>query len=343
MILFVCILFVLTFICSIINSDICKEGSNKRIFLHTKGLLSLLIVIHHIAILSSIEYPCKGSFYQVGAIIVSFFFFFSGFGLVKSEKKKIKFMTFIYNSFIKLFVPFVIATFICYILVKNEIVSIPDYSIIQGRPLLPHSWFVLDLACCYVFYGLCCRIKSLDLSIVTLFILLALNALFAYLLKFPENWYGTTISFGFGVLFASFELHIISFLQNKGKVMYTILLSIMSLVIFLYVNTRELLSSPRSVLGLVIVIMLPIIFVLSCYKIPQQLYRCNFSALDYLGSISYEIYLIHGIFLYTIIPYCDNWLGYLLLFIVTFLFSHYVHLYSKKIEKIICRYIKDEA
>lgn len=134
--------------------------------LSLRGILVLLIVLHHLSGVTSFPglspsfrmLVSQFTFFGGGA--VSMFFFISGYGLMASlhKKGKIYLDSFYKKRFLKLLPPLLIATciFIC-IRMCFEHLSAWNicYEMTLGNPPLPNSWYMYALFILYIFFS--CR------------------------------------------------------------------------------------------------------------------------------------------------------------------------------------------
>ena len=119
-----------------------------------KGIMAILIVITHIGNEFSRNGLNISSFTNFGAVCVSTFFFISGYGLIKSYKKKGEdyLKSFFSRRFIRLLPPIVIATslwlFVKCMFYGYEIGNVfTDFS--EGITPLPNSWFIYIIMLLY--------------------------------------------------------------------------------------------------------------------------------------------------------------------------------------------------
>ena len=155
------IVFLIGIICLIIkrksifnaNNDVLDKYNSNKI----KGLLALLIIIHHLSIYIKDTILLK-VFTIVGAIAVSAFFFYSGYGLMTSYLKKENYLKDFWNKRImKIVIPYIIAiifTILAYLLTRQLSLRKIFNSLVEGEPVVRFSWYVLAIIILYVVFYL---------------------------------------------------------------------------------------------------------------------------------------------------------------------------------------------
>ena len=141
------IVFLIGIICLIIkrksifnaNNDVLDKYNSNKI----KGLLALLIIIHHLSIYIKDTILLK-VFTIVGAIAVSAFFFYSGYGLMTSYLKKENYLKdFLNKRIMKIVIPYIIAiifTILVYLLTGQLTPRKIFNSLVEGEPVVRFSW-----------------------------------------------------------------------------------------------------------------------------------------------------------------------------------------------------------
>ena len=226
--------------------------------LSLRGILVLLIVLHHLSGVTSFPglspsfrmLVSQFTFFGGGA--VSMFFFISGYGLMASLHKKVKIYldSFYKKRFLKLLPPLLIATciFICGV---------------QGRKALNWMWIgsFAYIAC-------------------------------ILLLGWGYWWYTSVLSFNIGIEYACMSQGVQSFVRKK--LISFFVGSILFLLVFIFIYLRFVSDGMKIASLIALNVTLPIVMV----WVIQVLGIVNLTSLKFLGGISYELYLVHGIFIY---------------------------------------------
>ena len=290
-------LFLLTLLlCAFGKKDTVGFSKDKTDFL--KVFSAVGIILHHLylAFNLSLLHP----FMYWGPIMVGLFFFISGYGLTFSVENKRNYL----DGFIKkrvlvtLLPPAIIAFFLFQITRIVFYIQIPKIDIIglvcrgDYNTILPNSWFVFVILLLYVVFYLSCKFiqpRKFRLAAILLFILL-----YVFLLKsvgFDGCWYKTILAFWMGMLFYYGEWEKMSL---KCFLLFVVSMSvlIMGLVAMkflpLHIDTSYILFAVFPLLFAVLISRVNVKKVTSS--------RC----FVFLSSISYEMYLTHGIVIFLI-------------------------------------------
>ena len=283
------------------------------------GFFALLIVLHHLVQTIGAEnasiLACLEHF---GVCLVGGFFFYSGYGLMKSKQNKPGyFKGFFRKRFPAILIPF----YLCIIVfLATEFLSGQRYNVTEWLAYLSgwllinsHMWYIVEIALLYtVFYLLFRFIKREHFAILGMFLFLCLLTAGSLLLGHGEYWfqgewwYNSSLIFLLGILMAYREESILTFLK-KHYVMLTVFFSLAYLVLT-YVTSQMLLyhgywtetpDNPQyydKVITLLPQLGMTVFFV--CLMVMISL-KCRFdnTVLRFLGKISLELYLIHNLFI----------------------------------------------
>jgi peptidoglycan/LPS O-acetylase OafA/YrhL len=318
--------FILLFILYIVSWSKSRRDArypfDKDVTSSLKGILCLLIVAHHLY-----NANIGISFFSLwegawGPIIVAFFFFMSGYGLMASYKKKgTEYLKgFFRRRLLKVFMPFFIATIAFMALNYLDTRNWPDFisNILAGRPPLPNSWFVFAIIIFYVFFYLAFRIRVLDNNwrkIGVCFGLSIAYILFMNLIGFATWWWVTALAFPSGMAYNEGERF---FVQKQWHLLFV---PIGCVVAFLSLYVLHV-----DVLYTITYMLLPIMTMtlLSHINFPKN------RALFFLGNISYEVYLIHGALIFllrgTHIYIESKYIFALLIYTLTIVFAYFLHI-----------------
>lgn len=292
------------------------------------------VILHHLTQdITSYGYIYRGPITilsSMGILFTSVFFFFSGYGLIISVYNNPRYLrTFLRHRLTTILVPFFTANTVC-VLLRIFYTHIPTtpYNIfrsILGLTLLNgNGWYIVEIFYLYIiFYVLFRFIKNKNIAITLLCIASILLIKYSYGLGhdysdigdrpfYGEWWYNSTIVFSMGVLFARFKEKIIIFLKNHYRVTFliTLCLFIIAFVVEeITLKTRGYYSESATVdmindkfVTLLSQMALCLIFTFLTLLVNMKI-RLGNCMLKFIGSISMELFLIHGVFLNTIFDF----------------------------------------
>ena len=290
---------------------------------HSKDLLgyfALMIVVHH-TIQNLIQN--RGTnvgimvvFENFGVCFVGGFFFFSGYGLLKSLYTKKDYLNhFFKKRILKIIIPFyVVNTFFTYATYRMKMIEKYEVSPCLTGLVMPndHMWYLVEIVVLYaLFYKNFKNPKSEKSAFIKMFADIAILIVVSFFLGHGpfwfqgEWWYNSTIVFFVGMLIARFEDRVIEF-SKKNYCMLTIVLTIAFVVLHILtvriINTRGYwteyldISWARSNLDKLqaLSVQMPMIvcFVLLVLLLGLKVKVSN-RILSYLGTISLDLYITH--------------------------------------------------
>ncbi len=284
-------------------------------FKSIQGYFAVCIMFHHMAQKScaywhnpSVIVHGLDFFIEIGFIFVGFFFFCSGFGLVKSKIKKPDYMK---GYFRRRFVP-VLLVFLVTTLIFRVVRIVSDTNdtgifnpwAIGGCALTnPNAWYVITQLLIYVLFFLCFRwCKNVKVSIVLMSLCVIGWTLHLDWFMFGTWWYNSIYVFIMGMLFAEHEEAITGFLR-KGFVFLLPLVTVLMFVVFgaseiLRFNGQWFGKMPEWFFRWVILILQNLssaLFVLFFLLLSMKI-RFGNKVLSFFGTLTLEFYLIHGLF-----------------------------------------------
>ncbi len=301
-----------------ISRDVLDSFSTKSTH-PVRGILAIMIVLHHFSTLFADEFPWleQASFW--GVPVCTLFFFFSGYGLTASYlcKGKEYLENFLSKRMKKLVVPIFIVVAIHMVLLaltgQFEINSLLS-GLLHGSPVLPHLWFVCALIVFYLIFYVSMRfVPPFWRGISLIFFCTIIYVVIIKLLDWETYWSLSIHGFVYGMLVATQDKKV-SLLFDK----YPILLLVCFTVFTLFVNAYCLLGNTGILRllawGTLYYWMLPIVVygLTRLHPIPSS------KLLTHLGKISLEIYLVHVSVMLFMHPLIS---GALLFFIVTISFT----------------------
>ena len=288
------------------NNEVLSLKQTKAL----QGFSAVCIMFHHMAQKTCASWiPSKyiihglDIFVPIGYLFVGIFFFYSGFGLLKSYKTKENYLKgFLPKRLSPLFVASIIISFIflvarCWM---RDNVFLPTLTIGEPNQINPNGWFPLTIGFFYIVFYLSyrfCKNKKTALW-VTCTIVLAYICYCDFLL-FGTWWYNSVPAFCTGLIFAEYEEEFITKLK-KHYILNIIILVILN-VISIYFSVQTGHKVNRFV-TLIAQMISSVTFVLLLLVLGMKIQIGN-KLLSFLGSMTLELYLIHGLFVH-LFGYC---------------------------------------
>lgn len=260
-----------------------KDKSNV-----VKSVLAILIVFHHFS--TTCDISGFSEFRRWGAIIVSVFFFMSGYGLGRSMtlKGKAYLSNFLNHRLWKsVILPYAIALIIFLVYLN---VDVPDASTLvgdwsRGFTLLPNAWFIVALALMYLgFYFI--NKTSGRCHVVKMFLYTLVYIIIVYSVGFERCWYVSVIMFPLGMLYADKENELVTLL-NRFRARIWLIPLMMGFTGMCFI-TQTVFSSIIAYMALTIAL----VFVMTSTEVERI---GKIGVFSFLSAISYEIYLCHGV------------------------------------------------
>lgn len=304
------------------NEKMWDRDQSKNI----RAIACIGVILHHVTqLITDCGAAYSGPitvFSNMGILFTAIFFFFSGYGLMVSVGSKETYLDdFLWHRLPTILIPFFVLNSI-YILVlvfwcgyKYTGLEIVKYFF--GINLInSNGWYMAEILILYLaFYVLFKYLKNKDVALVlliavTLFIIIASmdngHDLGSNSHWFKgEWWYNTTIVFVMGLLFARFREYIIS----SFKRFYWVYLTIFTVLTFVGFHYEEIIrkrygyylesyvidsinSSTVTLLSQSIMVLISTTWVL----LLNMKLSINNKVLSFLGAISLELFLAHGLF-----------------------------------------------
>lgn len=265
-----------------------------------KGFSIIIIVLWHL----SFHAIHKGNsifVYFLSSFMVPIFFFLSGYGLTESANKKGT-NNFFIKKVIRIYIPFVLLNTVWVILnyaLLNQYLSFRDslLSILGFKLIDRNYWYILLLLFWYViFYFIYNLNKSKKYKLILFWVVSILLFLFT-----PKNsvYQINAFNFTLGVSFSFYSSDIKKIiLKYKCTPLLVIISSLFLISLKVLAHNKfdkqsyihSLLTSNLPMIGMLIIIILGLKLV--------SMYRLS-TFYTFIGKISFEIYLIHGAFMYS--------------------------------------------
>jgi peptidoglycan/LPS O-acetylase OafA/YrhL len=314
-----------------------KTVNNKVFTITTSNALKafscILIVIHHYCLFTGLHSVLGNFFASVcGYIAVGVFFFLSGYGLMESDQKRhYTAIDYIKKRLSKVYIPFIVINIIYVIMALTMNIGIAVkgtvdiFAYIIGIKLVDDvTWFILVLLLFYIFFLFVTFVKKRYNKMILILTLTFIYAVLGFtVLQIPFYAIVSTPAFPLGVIASIYKFEICSVLRRVW--LRIILLGLFLIICCLSVSvmTGYILLS-KSILHFIIAInnisllfLLIIIFANKNY----QWFKCN-----WLGNISYEVYLTHNKLMQVYVAIVGSWIPlWALIFIIPIAFIlHYM-------------------
>ncbi len=288
------------------NEEVLSLEQTKAI----EAFAAICIMFHHMAQKTCAywmdsDYIVNGlnPFVMTGYLFVAIFFFFSGYGLIKSYKTK--------ENYLQRFLPkrlsplFVAAVLIGFVFLSarvgmKENVRFQFFSFGEPRQINPNGWFPIAITVLYIGFYLSyrfCKNKKVALGL-TCAVALAYIVYCDFFL-FGTWWYNTIPAFCAGLIFAEYEKPFIQSIK-KHYILNVIILCVLN-VVFIYFSVQHSREYNRFV-QLLSQMASSVTFVLLLIVLGLKVKIGN-KALAFIGGMTLELYLIHGLFVH-LFGYC---------------------------------------
>lgn len=266
-----------------------------------RGISAITIVLHHVAI----NLKVGGIFHlftKVGFFVVCIFFFLSGYGLQKSNIVKDDYRkNFLRKRIPQVLIPYIVVNFFflgMYTILGSKY-SFGDIvtGIASGTTIVPYSWYIICILLFYIAYWLLMTIfkKNYVGIIVGAIIYYVLYVAFCILMGYGNWWYNSTILLIVGMIWATYEDRITKFISDH----YLFVLCLIILIFCMYEVCDAKIKGVgklAAVIGSVPGICTTLLIVLIMMKV-----HFGNSITNKLGSISFEIYMLQGVMIESLI------------------------------------------
>jgi len=282
-----------------------------------QGFVILVIILHHLS-----QDPAKVadlSFWaNVGVLCVGIFFFYSGYGVIKSLQTKENYLKgFLKKRLLVVLIPFFLINFIYLI---AGMISGAKYApqeillYLTGMQLInSHAWYIIAIVIFYLaFYLLFKLIKKKSIAFIgmaifsSIYIVVSLSLGHGEWWLQGEWWFNTSFLFFLGMLIGEYETQTVAFARKFYWVLLPVCIAAFILVFMrsLYMlDTYSYWAEYKGGSGIperwiCLAWQLPavILFVAVLLLVLIKLQLKNV-ILKFLGSICLEIYLIHNLFI----------------------------------------------
>ena len=285
---------------------------------------ALMIIIHHtVQAITFYGNTRKGPITEwssFGIFFTSVFLFFSGFGLYKSYRNKENYLNgFFANRLSRILIPFMLINLIYLIAFRGRINEIRHvFTSILGLTLLnTNTWFIVELIILYIVFYVCFKKSATEeKALLRIFLSALVLVIFSGLMGHDyseigghwfmgEWWYNTTLIFVMGLYVSRYEDSIKSFAKKHYKLLLpacTVLLiasyiaeEYIRLTYGFYAEWENHPGYAEKFITASAQTILCVIFMSVVLLINMKIHFGN-RLLVFIGSFSFEIFLIHNLF-----------------------------------------------
>lgn len=263
-----------------------------------KGLLALLIIFHHVSqkITTGENFS---NFEYMGRYIVALFFFLSGYGLYFQYSNNATYMeNFLRKRLARILIPFTvfIIIYVIYRATLGEVVNV-DFFLSFWRDhsnIVYNGWFVNSIIVLYVIFYVSFKMKDSKSS----FYMLTLLTLVYIFLKAYQNhgdWeYVSIMAFLLGIFWMKNRISIDKYIEEN----YFVFLVSFSILMYVFRHYEVIMKNigitNKYVYYGIVGNLCTMVFVVYFLLLTNKLDFSN-KYLNFLGDISFEIYMIHGL------------------------------------------------
>ena len=265
-----------------------------------KGIAAIIIMLHHISFrLSNLPVYVKPIWY-IAFPIVGFFFFMSGYGLTCGLLQKKNYLQgFLSKRLLNIIAPYVIVAIVW---IGLEIIGgggqTPTRAIAEAFTIryIQPLWFIWVIIAVYIVFYAVFNHTEINVGAYWFAVITIAYILISAFVNPRDEMYASIIGMPLGILWAMYERKIDSYFQI-GFLRKEIVAIVAFVILFIGRITLSVVGFDnqlfQSVLRNIITIafIVPLIELLKKVKIQKRF-------LIWLGTISYEIYIIHPFILY---------------------------------------------
>lgn len=260
-----------------------------------RGMLSVFIVLHHLAILTGAGYSAY-FVKRIGHLIVAAFLAMSGYGILYSYRSSgCSVKGFWQKRLFRLIIPYLVIS-VVYAFVRSalgEEVTVSSFflSFVNGKTMVKYSWYIIATLVFYAMFWLSAKLikENIPLLIMTVWLLATVYIFAMMKLDYDEYWYNVVWAFPLGMLWQYAYGHIARALKKHT---WAWLLMLLMMFGVFYLSSSYLYVTKLG--GLLITGCLFAVFIMAAmFKLSWG--KRN-PVLGFLGKISLEIYMLHGLF-----------------------------------------------
>lgn len=273
-----------------------------------RGVCALVVMGHHISQWISQSTSSGFLFHYIfdnaGYLAVSVFFFLSGYGLQKSNLSRDRY----YRKFLPfrcaaIVIPYVGAGLIYYFIFYRDYGFLKAFfELFTFSSLVSNSWYIIAILWFYLFFYFAMRLCNRKKNLVP-FLTFAYCFCWQYCLKeagYGVWTYNSIFTIAMGTFWATYEDRILRLIREKQQPLFFLTALMVLMLHHLGSGMDPLLRPTLSLLTPDVDVCVQ--YLTSCLLVISvaffmRSFRIRNGFLNFIGEISFELYLMHGLFL----------------------------------------------
>lgn len=272
------------------NNYLSPDNTKKE-----KGIAAILIVLHHLSQRVKVAGPFVILGYT-GFILVAVFFFISGYGLSYGVQYKHNYLKgFFRKRLLPVLVPYWIVSTIDIVLylIKGTVFTPMQYVLSYiGVDTITGTWFVTTILIMYLMFWTAFKSKR---SYTVLGLCLIVYCIICFNFNLHSSYTASIAAFALGVFWNKIDRRMITWFRERYYLKLLIILGIFGLMFF----GRLVLSDKgfdNEIVQLILRNFTSVLFVFVLIAVTQKV-QFTGRTLEWLGNISYELYIVHYVLL----------------------------------------------
>ena len=277
------------------GTKIAPKGTYNENYLSLKntnalrGMCALIVAMQHTCAYQHDEWTAP--FLYIGFLCTSIFFFLSGYGLMYGVDNKRRYLkNFLKKRLLTVLLPYLFANVI-YLCIRQLLgleISLTEFLKLyqKGEPYVSFSWFIISIMYFYVMFYVVFNIFTKNIAV---FLMIPGSVLYMYLVKaigFDYHWYTTAFCFSGGVIWYRYRDTLTTVARKQGVLKIVLMISITLALLFATFKNIYFYIAGSNITALCFQIVMMLL---------MQKIRIHNFVLEYLGKVSFEFYILHGI------------------------------------------------
>lgn len=261
-----------------------------------KGIFAISVMFHHLAQAVTTGVLFR-SFSHIGYFCVGLFLFFTGYGLEKSYIKSSNYKNgFLLKRILPVFIPYILIMAVYFVIIAVFFPYVSPLKLVSDVLEASNSWYIICILAFYFAFWILMIIckKHYKAIIIGALIWFAAYVFICKLLNVGSWWYNAGILLIIGMLWALYERNIIDFI--KRHYIFSCIVSLLMLIVTTVGRYKADKLIPIPDIKIISTSFSAIFFVV-CILLFTMKVNIGNKALELLGGLSLEIYLIHGLFI----------------------------------------------
>lgn len=263
-----------------------------------KGIAAVFIMLHHLSQKLLVQGPFIVMQY-IGFILVAVFFFISGYGLKYALYNKDNYLkSFFKKRLLAVFEPYWIVLLITIIVYAfcGKIFTVRDYMLsFIGCDIITGTWFVTAIVVIYFLFWFSYAVTGKEHGDFAMLLLLIGYCIVCRAINVHSSYTASIAAFYLGIIWEKYAVVIIPWIR-KSYVIKLIISILVCVVLFFgrlflafrYIDNELMHTILRNIIS--------IAFIFMMITVTQKV-QFKGLILDFLGSISYELYMVHYVLL----------------------------------------------